>query len=450
MSGPFPLPNLRPDVVTGTGAPDFWTTLLNALPQGAQIGAGGYAQSQENSRSSAANALEQKRIDLAGQQLKLQQEQERTKQAQLAHQQELTAQQGALYQQYFEHALPYAAATGQMNQIMQGAQGPQGAPLPFQMGSGIQGVQQPAQQPAGRTIAPAGVGTAPPSTPPVDEHGIVDPFAAVAQTIQGQDPEVLVAALPHLLSAAQMLQTSRTGKTPQSVNVGDRVLQFYPGKGYYDPKSKDANAQGFVSEEQIRISEYQRMQQQWQREQAAALADYRQGIRGQVARTQFVGQTRDIRTRGILLQQAIATVNAAEYSKDPAERRLLMGSALANFVQASDQRVQLRSQMLEYFMKHVDSSIKGNLQIGAAKLATGQYPDAVYTAMANHLRNQMKLVRGDFERQRAGFVKTQPQFDTWLPDAEEFFSPDAPVDANTPILPPAQFLAPPPPQPTPQ
>lgn len=96
------------------------------------------------------------------------------------------------------------------------------------------------------------------------------------------------------------------------------------------------------------------------------------------------------------------------------------GSVIANFVQAADQRAQLRSQMLDYFATHVDPSLAGRWDIVRDKLLKGEWPDSVLQGISRQLDALKQMDMSRYNQLREGEVARHPQLDDWLPHAEEY------------------------------
>jgi hypothetical protein len=122
-------------------------------------------------------------------------------------------------------------------------------------------------------------------------------------------------------------------------------------------------------------------------------------------------------------------------------RRILYTTAIANFVQAADQKAQIRFQLLNYFKQNIDPSFAGKWNLLASGKFKGVLPDYVLNGMISHITNLKKMTQDSFERERSAEVKRHPGAGNWLPTSDEFFSPDY---SNAP---PATGEAPPPPPP---
>jgi hypothetical protein len=142
-------------------------------------------------------------------------------------------------------------------------------------------------------------------------------------------------------------------------------------------------------------------------------------MRGRVK--EFNTQIKPLREFSRALDRSLLTLRDATYSKDPATRRTLYSSAIANFVQAADPNVQLRYQMLMYFKSNVDSSLPGKWEVFKEKVLRGELPEKTMKAMLDHLENVRELTRTEFNAQRKGLVDRHVELDDELPKAEELF-----------------------------
>jgi hypothetical protein len=142
----------------------------------------------------------------------------------------------------------------------------------------------------------------------------------------------------------------------------------------------------------------------------------------------FNTQIKPIRDRAALIEQAIMTMDAAAHSADPNERKILYSSSIANFVQAADQKAQLRWQLLNYFKNNVDPSVAGKWNLLKERLINGKLPQYTMEGMLKHLHALKDLTSREFEAQRAGKIKAKPGLDDFLPTLDEIF----PSGAGTP------------------
>jgi hypothetical protein len=122
--------------------------------------------------------------------------------------------------------------------------------------------------------------------------------------------------------------------------------------------------------------------------------------------------------------QAQQTIGDAQNNPDPQQRRVLYSSAIANFVQAADQKAQLRYQLLQYFKKNVDPSVGGQWNTLKARLTKGELPQYVSQGMLTHLQNLLQMSRSEYEKHRTGEIGRHPELENWLPDPDEFFTSD--------------------------
>lgn len=406
MTAPW-VPSIRPEVVTGGAAPDPLALLLQSIPQGMEAGLTGYREQQQNSRSSAELEIQKQQILNERERIKLAQKQQETAQANIEHQREIAGQSGEAVNQFIQALLPQ----WQMNGALQGIQ-PQhvGLPQPTDQFGIPQGLPmgQAAQQPA--AFLPGGGGVqAPPrplgapvgqSQPQGDTGGIADPFAALA-ALHGVNPEAVGPALERVLPIL-------AATAPKEVDLGDKI-------GLMDRTGNIIRTipKGISPEAQARID--------LSKAQIAATNSYRMLLQGDAASRQFDSVTKDLRSRAQMVQQAVLTVHQAQFAQDPEQRKVLTSSAIANFVQASDQKANLRYQMLQFFKKNVDPSFKGSWENAANLLATGQYPNKIYSALENHLTSLLSQTKTEYQQLYNGEVKRHPAFANLYRTPDEIF-----------------------------
>lgn len=136
---------------------------------------------------------------------------------------------------------------------------------------------------------------------------------------------------------------------------------------------------------------------------------------------QFDTNIKPLADRAAILDQAEATLNQAAHDPNPATRRTLYTSAIANFVQAADQKSQLRYQLLKYYEDNVDPSIKGRWDLLKDRLLKGQLPQYTMDAMLQHVTRLKGIISAEIQAQRDGMVKRHPSLDGQLRDVQEFF-----------------------------
>lgn len=149
----------------------------------------------------------------------------------------------------------------------------------------------------------------------------------------------------------------------------------------------------------------------------------------------YITQIKPLRDRAASIDQSLMTLNSAAHATNPDDRRVLYKSGMANFVQAADQKAQLRVQMLQYF-DQIDPSLKGSWESLKGKLLSGERPAYQLQGMINHLQNLKGLVQGEIEAQRSGLVSRRPELDDALPKTEEYF-PDFTASGTTSAKPAA-------------
>jgi hypothetical protein len=149
----------------------------------------------------------------------------------------------------------------------------------------------------------------------------------------------------------------------------------------------------------------------------------------------FAAAIKPQRDRLAMIDQALTTISSAKNDPDPNNRRVLYKSALANFIQAADQKAQLRVQMVQYFDK-LDPSIKGKWETLRDQLLKGERPQYQLQGMLNHLQRLRDLTRSEIDNQRLQRVKSRPELDDYLPSADTY----SPTDVTTPVAPAAADL----------
>lgn len=132
---------------------------------------------------------------------------------------------------------------------------------------------------------------------------------------------------------------------------------------------------------------------------------------------QFTIRNKDLYERAVLLNQALLTVQDAK-NGNPA----LYTSVIANFVQAADQKAQLRIQLLNYFKDHVDPSFSGTLQVMAERIRSGRYPMRILNALQKHMENLKELANKEWDTRRRGEIRRHPAVAEWIAPGEELFA----------------------------
>jgi hypothetical protein len=148
----------------------------------------------------------------------------------------------------------------------------------------------------------------------------------------------------------------------------------------------------------------------------------------------YTAQIKPLRDRAAIIDQALVTLNDAAHNPNPAVRRTLYTSAIANFIQAADQKATVRYQLLQYFKNNVDPSIGGKWEVLKSRLLSGTLPQYSLEAMLAHLGNLRTLTAGEIESQRNDLLKRRPELDGALPETDSFFpaTPNAPQSSATP------------------
>lgn len=162
-----------------------------------------------------------------------------------------------------------------------------------------------------------------------------------------------------------------------------------------------------------------------------AAGDRTAAARDDKAVTQYTKDVKPLTDRAQMLDQALVTLGSAASDPNPANRKVLYKSAMANFVQAADQKAQLRVQMLQYF-NQIDPSISGRWDSLKDQLLKGERPAYQLQGMISHIQNLKGLVRGEVEQRRNGLIARRPELADALPKTDEFFTPDdAPATGGT-------------------
>ena len=137
---------------------------------------------------------------------------------------------------------------------------------------------------------------------------------------------------------------------------------------------------------------------------------------------QFYSHNKDIADRASVINQALTTL------RDSKGNPALYSSAVANFIQAADQKAQIRYQLLQYFKQNVDPSIAGKWEVLKARMLQGTLPGYTTDAMIAHLEKLKRMSAGEWDHRRAGEIKRHPGLEGYIPPSEEIF--------NNPLDPP--------------
>lgn len=422
----LPSPNINPGIVGGESgyAPNPIDIFLQAFTRSKAL------KGSEDERKAQLD-IQKQHLALAKEAFKLEQGKQDAALAEQAHQHDIELQRGKASQELLKIFGPtmgaQAQATGQVPAQLQGLmpQPPQGGPQPM-------GGQAPAQTPMAPQMGNSALAQATPQPTPNwgEVVGNMSPDAAAAFVHED---------LPHLLAAQKSMNPQTEG---QAVQTGDTVTTFVPGKGFWDQKANGGKG-GFVPSLERHMSQDEKtikmLQIQESRERIGAMQAYRVATQAQGQTRQFNMRTKDLQQRGAMINQALQTISDAQNNPDPQQRRVLTSSAVANFVQAADQKAQLRYQMLMYFKNNVDPSIGGKWEVLRTRMLQGTLPQYVTGGMLHHLTNLLTLTGKEYDKQRSAEVKRHPELGNWLPEKSEFFDPMT-VNAQ----PSQEPLAPPP------
>jgi hypothetical protein len=137
----------------------------------------------------------------------------------------------------------------------------------------------------------------------------------------------------------------------------------------------------------------------------------------------YTTQIKPLRDRAAVIDQALKTIGDAAHNPDPNVRKTLYSSAIANFIQAADQKAQIRWQLLNYYKENIDPSIGGKWELLKDRLLKGQLPGYTMEGMLTHLTGLRGMLQKEIEQQRTGLVKRHPELslDAALPLTSEFF-----------------------------
>lgn len=218
------------------------------------------------------------------------------------------------------------------------------------------------------------------------------------------------------------LKESR-GAGPQAIQVGSDVTMFEPGKGFVNPdfdptKPEGPGNQHYVESVARGMTKDQLEKNDLDRQLARARIAESQSARAATeARTLSSGF--NTRLKGttdhiISLEQARTTLAEAATGNKAA-----YGSAIANFVQAVDQKAQLRYQMMQWFTKEIDPTVKGRWDIVRDRLLKGEWPRSVIQGMQTHVSKLLQDNVERYNRSRDAEIGRHPVLDAWLPSLDE-------------------------------
>lgn len=264
-----------------------------------------------------------------------------------------------------------------------------------------------------------------------------------AALIQGGDTE----AASKIAEVLKAMHAGGNGEY-QATQLGDQVTTFDPKRGYFDaskglppsdPRAWSFSVARHKLPEQIAEDNANRELRKLSLEDARA---GRQDNMAQRDRTAFDSRVKPLRERAQSLNQAIRTLT------DGQGNPYLTTSSIANFIQAADQKAQIRWQLLNYFKNNINSSITGWAEIKANLLTKGYYPKEVYVKLINHLQNLKAMTRDEYDRARNFELKRNPRLDKWLSDSDVWYKDaldSTPSDSEGSSAQPTNFFASPPP-----
>jgi len=212
----------------------------------------------------------------------------------------------------------------------------------------------------------------------------------------------------------------------QQTQVGDAATTFDPRTGkFFDPKTKtwvDA-VERHMTPEELALKKAQIANTRANTAANLSLANDRMTNQRY---NQFMRDNKTITERAPVLKQALVTMRDAagdpEHGIPP--KPALYTSAVANFIQAADQKAQIRWQLLNYFKSNVDPRISGKWEVLKARLLQGSLPGYTSKDMINHLQKLLALTEQDYAKRRAGAIRRHPELEAELPPSTEYFSDD--------------------------
>ena len=249
--------------------------------------------------------------------------------------------------------------------------------------------------------------------------------SGMAQWLQAVIPQFIDAGDDDTVAHLTPLIDKYRPKTDryQQTQVGDAATTFDPQTGkFYDPKSgKWVDAvERHMSPDELALRQAQLAET---RSRTAANLSMSQDRANQTAYNAFLTHSKDITERAPILKQALVTLRDAK--GDPANgippNKALYSSAVANFIQAADQKAQIRWQLLNYFKQNVDPSVAGKWEVLKARLLQGTLPGYTMDSMINHLQKLLAMTEEDYARRRSGEIKRHPELEGWLPPSTEYF-----------------------------
>lgn len=125
-------------------------------------------------------------------------------------------------------------------------------------------------------------------------------------------------------------------------------------------------------------------------------------------------KNKDVQTlsnRALVLDKAINTISAARSTTNPAQRQLLLGPVLSQYIQAADQDKNLRQGLLQFYEDHMYASIYGRFDKFLEKAKNGDLPPALVDAMLQHLQQMREQTRQQWLNRRDDFLGTHPGLD---------------------------------------
>jgi hypothetical protein len=439
MSGPLqlPQPDMRPGgyIPPGPMTPNPLESFLSMFMQVQQ-------QARQNKNSDAAIAEHQANTAVATGTLKLEQEKQKTEQARIDQLATETDNRGKAVQAFMKAAQPAIEQHLQSHpEVVSGLMGgQQGGGSPLAMGGQAPGPQMPG---AGSPLAmPVQQPIAPPQAPS-DGTGPIPTWGQMVQTMSPAAAAAFVQEdLPKLLAAQKGMQDVNGPQYEQSNTGGFNTvmnkktgLTFDPSKGLpmtdsgaWVPAIARTQTEDQKAESAAHIVQAQA--------NAASQRAYQSRMENVNYARQFDSRLKTLRDRAPILQQAAMSLYSAAHDPNINNRQVLGTTATIQFLQAADQKGQLRSTLVQMAQAGLDPSMIGTLEKFVSGKTQGVMPPRILDAMAKHVNNLLVLTKKEYDAQYAGEMKRHPN--ALLTPSEDIFS----QVPNTPA--PPEELPPPP------
>lgn len=235
-------------------------------------------------------------------------------------------------------------------------------------------------------------------------------------------------AVKQLAPLAKSYADRGAGGGEQQAQLGNFVSTFKPGKGIYNPETGKWEAAVAKKEPDSVVAHKQALEDAANARidasyaRLAAMGEQFKAKQLMAEGKDFNARVKPLRDRAAVIEQALTTIEDAAHNPDPKVRRTLYTSTVANFVQAADQKAQVRFQLLNYFKNNVDPSIGGKWEVLKSRLLKGELPGYTMEGMLIHLSNLRDLTRKEIETQRNDVIKRKgPDVEDFLPTMDTFF-----------------------------